>query len=159
MYLEVNIPMSLFGYPAEVNWVFPLRQADVGRRCWNTFRRRNRIHDLLQAGPAWVTFVTVKSVVSTSVQRGGAIPRYGLSVSSDSLPPQWEAIVAVPVQAQCVVGDSGIVYCRFLHGAVLTLRNWPQDRQKKRSITSWSSAHCYGPHAGLGDTPVTDEHH
>lgn len=53
MDLEANIPVSLLGHPADVNEVFPLRQADVGRRRCKTFRQRNQNLDPVQPVPLW----------------------------------------------------------------------------------------------------------
>lgn len=127
MDLEANIPVSLFGHPAEVNKVFPNRQVDVGRRHCETFRQWNQILDLIQSGPVCVRSVIVKNAVNclcTSIQCGGALPHDGLSVPCSSAPPHKEAIVAVVVQAfQGKVDDCGVVYCLYLHGAVITLHN------------------------------------
>lgn len=71
-----------------------------------------------------VIVLTMKNVFCTSIQRGGTRPHDGLSVTSSSAPPQVEAVVAVTVQAlEGEVGDCGIVYCLYLHGAVITLHN------------------------------------
>ena len=62
--------------------------------------------------------------LSTSIQRSGTLLHDGLSVPRSSAPPQVEAVVAVAVQApQGEVGDCGIVYCLYLHGAVVALHD------------------------------------
>lgn len=62
--------------------------------------------------------------VHTSIQRGGTLPHDGLPVPCSSAPPQVEAVVAVTVQAlQGEVGDCGVVYCLYLHGAVIALHD------------------------------------
>ena len=130
VHLEANIPVSLLSHPAKVDWVFPNRQADVGRRRCKTCSQSNQTLHLVQLGPLSVRSVIVK--LCTSIKCGGAILLDGLSIPCSSAAPQVEAVVAVAVQAlQGEVGDHGVVYCLHLHGAVITLHNWPQRRQKK----------------------------
>lgn len=63
-------------------------------------------------------------MVRTSFQCGGTLLHDGLSVPSPSPPPQVEAVMAVTVQVlQSEVGDCGVIYCLYLHGAVITLDN------------------------------------
>lgn len=60
----------------------------------------------------------------TSIQCGGAFLHDGLSIPSSSAPPQVEAVVVVPVQVlQGDVGDCGIVYRLYPHGAPITLHS------------------------------------
>lgn len=60
----------------------------------------------------------------TSFQCGGSIPLEGLSIPCGSAPSQVEAVVAVVVQThQCVVGNVGVIYFLFLHGAVIVLHD------------------------------------
>lgn len=63
-------------------------------------------------------------MVRTSLQCGGTFPHDGLSVASPCPSPQVEAVVAVTVQVlQSEVSDCGVIYCLYLHGAVITLDN------------------------------------
>lgn len=68
----------------------------------------------------------------TSIQRGGTFLHDGLSIPCRSAPPQVEAVVAVAIQAlEGEVGHRGVIYCLHLHGAVITLHNWPRHSPKK----------------------------
>lgn len=127
MDLKANIPMSLLSYPAEVNWLFPHRQADISRRRCKTFRERTPI---LDRSSLHVRSVIVKNFC-TSIQCSGTIPLDGISIPCSSAPPQVETVVAVAVQAfQCELGDLRVIYCLLLHGSVIILQNWPQWSQR-----------------------------
>lgn len=152
MDLEANISMSLLGHPAEVNWLFPDRQGEVDRRCWNEFRQKNQIHDLIQFGHFYAIIHDYKE--------NGKLAFYLRPVWWR--PPSWWALRP---QQQCAPsgrsgsgcdGPSSLRWCGRLWDRLLSLPAWgchhspqlttaqPATTTQQHSITTWSLMHRSG---------------
>lgn len=145
VHLEANIPVSLLSHPAKIDWVFPNRQADVGRRRCKTCSQSNQTLNLVTTWSSTCQICDSEALYLHQVWWR---------------PPSWWALH--PLQ-QCgpsgrsgsgcggpgPSGWGGWQWDRLLSPPAWGCHHSPQlttAPAKKHSITTWSSTRRYGWH-------------
>lgn len=131
--MEAVVPLSLSGYPAQVERCVPGNDGDVGRRNWRERGERegggrNSKTNSVRGG---LEVLRRSRCNFTSVQQGGAPVRDGRSVSSGGASAHFEDVVAVGVQkVQLNVGHTGITDELHLQQAVSALHLYSPNTEQ-----------------------------